>query len=766
MRDAAVFFAHAIVRAEQRASAADVSFSSITIDDVPDIVPTALHLPPSPPSTPYVPRQAPGVTTPSSPAPLPKAAAALADVARERFQAAVHGPVELPFIQPVNLAPGTILTTITGNNMLHMRGSVEDRAFAIKRTLEELNTGAIVEERNIANVRALLPCFVVTNANGKKRLIFDGRALNKLLRRARGTVSYESVRDALYVRARYATKLDIEAAFRHVAVKDDDQRWLCFAMEGRVFRYKTLPFGLSWSPTLFYNCLRPTVDRLRRQGIRLVWYVDDFLVTADSVDQLDDRVTRVVRTLHADRWRPAPDKSYPYAYDSVEFLGLQVSYRTDGVPVLSVPEDKIRKIVDELTAMFADGTAHVIRLQKAAGRIAFCQFVSPRLALASRTLHHAIRAADRSPDGRVNVVGLFAEELAVLLQEVRDRLPATERVAPVFAERSTWTVYSDASETGWGALRLGSGPFRPPEGVPTGDVTRDQARGWAVAGPFTPEECRLSSAAREVRAILYSIQHLGARSVHLRWHSDATAAVGAISRWASPASGVASALVELFDVIEAADCDIEVSHVLRDCDRMPVADWLSRQGWRDRQAEWSVSDVDYVAICEHFRVFPEADMFASASNHKADLWCSRFLEEASLGDAFDADWSSRSWWAFPPFAVLLRLATALERFGRHREAVSGLLQLSSSSSAASAAPSPTQILLMYPLDTRAPWWSPLAAVCRRWGVRTALIVPPSHSIAQPRSPICPQLRLIGDEGRPAPDAPRLGLQATLLRFAS
>lgn len=650
--------------------------------------------------------------------------------------------------------------------MLHMRGSVTDRAFAIKRTLEEVRTGAIVEERDVSNVKALLPCFVVTNANGKKRLIFDGRALNRLLRPSRGTVSYESVRDALYLRARYATKLDIEAAFRHVAVSIADQGWLCFALEGRIFRYTTLPFGLSWSPALFYNALRPTVDRLRRQGIRLVWYVDDFLVTADTPEQLDDRVTRVIQELHAARWRPAPDKSYPFAYTSVEFLGLSVSYReTDGVPVLAVPTTKVDKIVAELTAMMTGGVAHVVHLRKVAGRIAFCSFVSPRLSLASRTLHYAIHMADRAPEGRVQVAGMFAEELAVLTREIRDRLPTTQRVAPVFAERPLWTVYSDASETGWGALRLGDGPFRPPIGVPTGEVTRDQARGWAVAGSFTPAERQLSSAAREIRAILYSVQHLGARAVHLHWHSDATAAVGAIARWSSPSAGVASALQDLFEVLDAADCDIEVTHVLRDCDRMPVADWLSRQGWRDRQAEWQFSRSDFLDVCRHFRFTADADMFASASTAKVDTWCSRFLEDSSLGDAFLVDWSTRSsWWAFPPFSVLLRLATALDRFGRQLEAVRELLR-SSSIPVASAARS-TQILLIYPLDTRAPWWTPLSAVCRRWGVRTSLVVAPSHSIASPRSPICPALRLIGDEGRAALDPPRRGLQATLLRFGA
>lgn len=761
------------MRAERRAdaTAADASFSCIDIDDMPSIKPTALHLPPSPPPSPYEPRQAPGATPASHPAPLPKAAAALADVARERFQAAVHGPVELPFVQPVRLAPHTILTTITGNRMLHMRGSIEDRAFAIKRTIEELRTGAIVEEREPSNVKALLPCFVVTNANGKKRLIFDGRALNKLLRPARGTVSYESVRDALYLRAKYATKLDIEAAFRHVAVRDDHQGWLCFAMEGRIFRYKTLPFGLSWSPTLFYNALRPTVDHLRRRGIRLVWYVDDFLVTADTIEQLDDRVAEVIRTLHAARWRPAPDKSYPYAYTGIEFLGIMVSYRdSDGVPMLTVPPDKLEKIAAELTTMLQDDVAtHVVQLRRVAGRIAFLHFVSPRLALTSRTLHHAIQMADRSVDGKIRVAGMFAEELTVLLHEIRHRLPTAQRIASTFAERPTWTVYSDASETGWGALRLGDGPFTPPAGAPTGEVTADQARGWAVSGLFTPTERLLSSAAREIRAIIYSVQHLGARSIHLKWHSDATAAVGAIARWSSPAPGVSAALLELFDVLEAADCDIDVTHVLRDCDRMPVADWLSRQGWRDRQAEWQFSPADFAAVCSFFRIDPAAvaDMFASSATRKSDVWCSRYLEESSLGDAFEVDWSSRpTWWAFPPFSVLLRLAAALDRFGRRQEAVLELLRTLSSSSSASARPHPIRILLIYPPDTRASWWFALSTVCRRWGTRTASIVHPRHSTAFRRPSICPSLRLIGDEDRPAPEPPRLGLQATLLTFGS
>lgn len=689
---------------------------------------------------------------------------ALEEVASTSFVAGQHGPVRLPFVDKVEIPAGHVLSALYGNpTSLTAKGSVDDRAFAIKKTLNELRHGAIEEVRDLNGVKTLLPCFVVVHPGTlKRRLIFDGRALNALLTPAKGSVTYETVRDALYLRARYATKLDVEAAFRHVAVAKEHQPYLCFALEGRVYRYKTLPFGLSWSPTLFNAALRPVIDHLRRQGYRLVWYVDDVLITADSVEELDDAATAVVRAMTRARWRVATDKSFPYAYTTIEFLGLSVTYAADGVPSLSVPEVKAEAMVTIVRDAMTAGSIHVSVLRRLAGKLAFCGFVVPALSLATRCIHHAIAAGDRAADGRVRVEGMFAEELAVLRDEI-GALPASSRsfLRPSTAT-TTWTVYSDASATGWGALRLGDGPFIPPSDVPTGDLPRDAARGWAVSGEFSPEEASLSSAAREIRAIIHSISALGTpRRCRLNWHSDATAAVGAIARWSSPSDGVAAALRELLALIRSLDVDLEVTHVLRDCDRMPVADWLSRQGWRDRQAEWKFSKEDFLSVCRHFRVDIDADMFASDRNHQTEVWCSRFLEDRSLGDAFFVRWDARSWWAFPPFSCLSRLAIAIDAFARRCSAVTA---------AGLAAPRrTTKILLIFPPCPSMPWWSGLDSVIQRRATRQAVVT--TGSSRRPRrrrrtapSAICPDLRLLDGDDAPAPERPRYGLRAALFVF--
>jgi len=110
---------------------------------------------------------------------------------------------------------------------------------------------SIEEVRSWNQVRVLLPVFVVAHpVTGKLRVIYDGRALNAYLVDAAGSVKYESLRDALLLRARVATKLDLQAAFRHVRIHDDHQQYFGFTLNGRVYRYTCLPFGCSWSPAL------------------------------------------------------------------------------------------------------------------------------------------------------------------------------------------------------------------------------------------------------------------------------------------------------------------------------------------------------------------------------------------------------------------------------------------------------------------------------------------------------------------------------------
>lgn len=716
--------------------------------------PEPVRPPPEPPPDPDESVRADNSALPRATAEWRRAAEAAPE-----WRAGRHGPVSLPFRRPLPAppadhvyVPAAAAAFIGSPRYL----DVDDRAFIARKTCEEVRSGGVTAVTRPQDVWVVSPLFVVSHpTTGKRRVIFDARGLNAWLVDAAGSVRYESVRDALLTVSGVGTKLDIQSAFKHVSLEDSAARVMGFVVEGKLMRYEVLPFGMSWSPALFVAALRPAIEAMRRAGIVLVWYVDDIAVFARDPRALDDDVARVLSILRSHGWQAAPDKVYPTAYSVFPFLGLLVDLTDARGPVLRVPLCKANRLADEADDALDAGRIPVHGLRRILGRLEFMRIVVPEIGLLRRPLDAAAADVVRSGAPFVRVRGTRLEhELAVIAGAARAwPARATPPGGLVADPGPVQRVYSDASAFGWGALRAEpGGPFRPPRDLWHPPMTVpgagfDAAFGWSASGWFSAHECSLSSAAREVRAICYAISALDLRDARLSWHSDATAAVGAIRKWRSPSPGVADALTELLHLCRVRNLTIDIQHVHRSLSLMPVADWLSRAGWREAQAEWAFDRADVSAVCRALGVQCNADLFASRRNRVFDTFASLWFEQGSLGDAFHLDRATlagagkRTWWAFPPFSCI-------ERFLLRLVSLSDRARSASTASSSSSVPLYLSIVLIHPPfisnTTVARLWR--ALMHRTHSLRRLTVWRPG------RACLLPQLRLLGDRLRPA-DAP-------------
>lgn len=82
------------------------------------------------------------------------------------------------------------------------------------------------------------------------------------------------------------------------------------------------------------------------------------------------------------------------------------------------------------------------------------------------------------------------------------------------------------------------------------------------------------------------------------------------------------------------------------------ADFLSRKRFED--TEWELADYAYNKIIDAFGL-PEIDLFASRCNSKCSIFVSWKNEPGAWAiDAFTISWSDLSFYAFPPFAIILK----------------------------------------------------------------------------------------------------------------
>ena len=76
--------------------------------------------------------------------------------------------------------------------------------------------------------------------------------------------------------------LDLQDAYLQVPVHPESRRYLRFTMGGVSYQFRVLCFGLTTAPQVFTRLMAPISAILHRYGIRMLRYLDDWLILAES----------------------------------------------------------------------------------------------------------------------------------------------------------------------------------------------------------------------------------------------------------------------------------------------------------------------------------------------------------------------------------------------------------------------------------------------------------------------------------------------------
>ena len=247
------------------------------------------------------------------------------------------------------------------------------------------------------------------------------------------------------------TSIDLKDAYFHIPIYPPHRKYLRFAFEGICYEYRVLPFGLSLSPRVFVRCTEAAVAPLRRQGIRLATYLDDWLVLAQSV-QLARAHTRVL-TLHLQRlgFVLNAEKSMLSPTQSLTFLGLSL----DSVAFTARLSEERVKSFRACLALFRPGRSVQFRLcLRLLGLMASAILVVRlgRLHMRDFQLWVASRGLDPVRHGARRL--LVTHGCTEALRHWRAPRFLTQGVS-MGAVLSRKVVTTDASLSGWGGLHEG-----------------------------------------------------------------------------------------------------------------------------------------------------------------------------------------------------------------------------------------------------------------------------------------------------------------------
>ncbi len=117
--------------------------------------------------------------------------------------------------------------------------------------------------------------------------------------------------------------IDLKDAYFHVSILPRHRPFLRFAFEGQAYQYKVLPFGLSLSPRVFTKVVEAALVPLREQGVRILNYLDDWLILAQSRKQLSAHRDLVLKHLSLLGLRVNWEKSKLVPTQRISFLGME-----------------------------------------------------------------------------------------------------------------------------------------------------------------------------------------------------------------------------------------------------------------------------------------------------------------------------------------------------------------------------------------------------------------------------------------------------------
>ena len=468
--------------------------------------------------------------------------------------------------------------------------------------------------------------FTVPKASGGWRPVIDLSALNRYVECPHFQMeTADSIRRSIQP-GEWVTSIDISDAYYHIPVAPAIRKYFRFVIEGTVYQFRSLPFGLNTAPREFTKILEPLLRSLRDRGIRVHAYLDDWAVRASTHQTCQAHTAIVLHTLRSLGWCINHKKSELQPRQTFDFLGMHFDTVAGTVAPASKHAVKMRQMYQMACRR------HTWTARQVYSLIGYLQFLAPlthRGRLHLRPIQRWFRSKWSQHSGRWTDPILMDPAVCQLLQWWT--LPDRFTGVPLVPCEPSLSLCTDASTAGWGAhLEL-----------------------QEISGTWSNEQTAEHINTLELLAVQLALQHFAPtlRGRCVRLYCDNATAVAYLKKEGGTHSPSLSKLAE--QILTFSDSlDLEIRPVHLPGVRNVRADALSRRGVV-LPGEWSLHPAALQSIFQAWGS-PLVDLFATSQNHQTPVYVAPCPDPGAWKvDALSFPWHDLGLvYAFPPSPIL------------------------------------------------------------------------------------------------------------------
>lgn len=496
----------------------------------------------------------------------------------------------------------------------------EVRILLQKRAIEEV-TGRHPKRGFFSRI------FLVKKRSGGWRPVIDLSRLNQFVLCPHFKMeTLESIRLSLQA-GDWVTSLDLKDAYFHILIHQRSRRYLRFVLDGKVFQFRALPFGLSVSPYVFTRVLKTVLRHVRRSGIRVHAYLDDWIQpsASEALSWLHSR--RLLKIILDLGFIPNWEKSELVPVQVFNFLGARFNLVTGHI---GPSQDRIKTLSQSLILLLKTKQASARRLHSILGQMESMARLLPLGRAYKRALQWEIKSrwcqGHALWDKQIPLLPWFPKAVAKWRDE-----HFLLTVSPLHLPVPDLHLFTDSSLEGWGA-HLDS---------------------HMASGLWPPAWQHQHINVLELRAVQLALQEFSSQVQNhvVLLATDNTSVAAYINKQGGTHShSLCNLAVEI--ALWCSENNVHIRARYLPGRLNALADCLSRKN-NVVQTEWTLNQR---VLTQVFRVWgtPHIDLFATSLNNRLPVFVSPVLApEAYAADAMSLSWKGMWAYAFPPFPLIL-----------------------------------------------------------------------------------------------------------------